>query len=62
MRMQIVKECVVEQETDAIVNVANVTMLGGGGVNGTIHDFCCYRDVEYLTYCRLVDDLGLVSA
>lgn len=38
MRIQIVKESVVEQETDAIVNAANVTMLGGGGVDGAIHD------------------------
>lgn len=38
MRIQIVKDSVVEQETDAIVNAANITMLGGGGVDGAIHD------------------------
>ena len=37
-RIQIVHESVVDQETDAIVNAANGTMRGGGGVEGAIHD------------------------
>ncbi len=38
MRIEIVQDSVVFQETDAIVNAANVTLLGGGGVDGAIHD------------------------
>ena len=38
MRIEIVKESVVFQKTDAIVNAANATMLGGGAVDGAIHD------------------------
>ena len=37
-RIEIVNESVVFQETDAIVNAANATMLGGGAVDGAIHD------------------------
>ena len=36
-KIQIVHESVVDQETDVIVNAANGTMLGGGGVDEAIH-------------------------
>lgn len=38
MRIEIFHDSVVFQDCDAIVNAANVTLLGGGGVDGAIHD------------------------